>query len=293
MMRTAAVIGHPVSHSLSPDLFSFLAGLQAQKEFTYEAIDVPSAKLKEFIQQQRQMPERVGFNVTIPHKERLFDLLDNVSKEARTVGAVNVIEIKNSRWSGHNTDILGLQDSLLQSDADLDAQNVLILGAGGAARAAAFAVAVEGAKRVVICNRNQARAEVIVQDFKNIFSGTEFISADYSFDFAAENAKLVIQATPLGMSGIKTDDSDLRIFESLLNGVKSQQAFAFDLIYRPEETVFLKMAKRKGFKTITGLSMLIGQALATWEIWFSPITSRPEVFSSLTLFLRKKLAADL
>lgn len=283
MTKTAAVIGHPVSHSLSPELFWFLAKT-LDADLRYEAIDVKPENLNDFIRGQKSDASRVGFNVTVPHKEKLFDLLDSTTKEARIVGAVNVIEIKNGRWTGHNTDILGLQDSFQQNGVDLESSTVIILGAGGAARAAAFAVAVEGAARVVICNRNPVKAAVIANEFGPIFSDTSFLAAGEQHDFSKENAKLVIQATPMGMSGV--DSSDQKIFERVLSGPKT---FAYDLVYRPEETEFLKLAKSNGFQTITGLSMLIGQALATWEIWFNPLADKNELFESLTIFLRKKL----
>ena len=148
MTKTAAVIGHPVSHSLSPEIFAYFAKVTGV-ELKYDAVDVPPEILAEFIRTQRSRPDLIGFNVTIPHKEDVMALLDKVSTEARTVGAVNVIEIKNGRWTGHNTDILGLQDSFQLADLDLEGETVVILGAGGAARAAAFAAAVEGAARVV------------------------------------------------------------------------------------------------------------------------------------------------
>lgn len=283
MIKTAAVIGHPVSHSLSPDLFSFLAK-ELGVELQYKAIDVQPENLAAFVREQKSDASRVGFNVTIPHKEKLFDLLDIVTKEARTVGAVNVIEIKNGKWTGHNTDVLGLQDSFQLNGVDLDMATVIILGAGGAARAAAFASAVEGAARVVICNRSLEKAAAIVNEFNRVFSNTEFVIANEQHDFSKENAKLVIQATPMGMSGVQSDS--IEIFERILSGPFT---FAFDLVYRPEETEFLKLAKAQGFQTISGLSMLIGQALATWEIWFSPLQDKEKLFQSLTVFLRKKL----
>lgn len=289
-MKKAAVIGHPISHSLSPEIFAYLAKTLGQ-ELEYSAVDVKPEALAEFIRSQRARPELVGFNVTIPHKEKLFDLLDSVSTEARSVGAVNVIEIKNEKWMGHNTDILGLQDSFQQTGVDLDGSTVIILGAGGAARAAAFAVAVEGAARVVICNRNLIKAVNIALDFNPVFSGTDFLSVSDLHDFAGESAELIIQATPLGMGASRSSGDDFvgaELFDALLSG---PPGVAYDLVYRPEETEFLRLAKQKGFSTITGLSMLIGQALATWEIWFNPIPNRDEIFRALSERLRTKLAA--
>jgi shikimate dehydrogenase len=286
MTKTAAVIGHPVSHSLSPDIFSYLAK-ETGVDLRYEAVDVKPEILTEFIRTQRVRPDLVGFNVTVPHKEKLFSLLDSVSTEARTVGAVNVIEIKNAKWKGHNTDIIGLQDSFQQSGLDLENATVIIMGAGGAARAAAFAAAVEGARRVVISNRNLLKAVQIANDFNPLFSDTDFLSVSDIHNFAGENAKLVIQATSLGMSSVDFR-GDERLFSRLLSGPAT---CAYDLVYRPEQTEFLKMAQAKGFKTITGLSMLIGQALATWEIWFGELQNKNILAEDLAVFLRQKLAA--
>ena len=284
MTWTAAVIGHPVSHSLSPDIFSFLAK-ELGVDLKYEALDVRPEQLKDFVQTQKLNPTRIGFNVTIPHKEKLFELLDVVTKEARSVGAVNVIEIKKGKWTGHNTDILGLQDSFHLHEVDLDNSTVIILGAGGAARAAAFAAAIEGAARVFICNRRRENSNAIANEYNKIFSDTSFEPVGLDYNFANENAKLVVQSTPMGMIGGAASNPEL--FENILSGPTT---VAFDLVYRPEETEFLKLAKTKNFKTITGLSMLIGQALATWEIWFSPLQNKNQLSEQLAVFLRKKLA---
>lgn len=291
MIKTAAVIGHPVAHSLSPVIFSFLAKTLGQTHFNYEAIDVSPENFNEFIQLKKTTPSTVGLNVTIPYKERIFDFVNELSPEAKAIGAINVVAFFAGQMKGYNTDILGIQDSFMQNAVDLQAKTVIIFGAGGAARAAAYTSGLCGASCVIICNRHQARATALAAEYNQIFKSTKFTAVGATHDFKSENAQLIIQATSLGMSGQPAALTDFEIFKSLLQSDNPGSAFAFDLVYRPEKTEFLKYAEEKGFKTIAGLTMLIGQALATWEIWFGPIIERQKVSDGLTLFLRAQLVS--
>ncbi len=291
MTRTAAVIGHPVSHSLSPAIFGFLSRALSAEHLNYTAVDVPPEKLSEFMHLQKTKPEVIGFNVTIPHKERIFDFADDISAEARAIGAINVVALSNGHVSGYNTDILGLQESFIQNAVDLNHQTVIILGAGGAARAAAYAAGLCGATRLVLCNRQISRAEAVAVELGPIFPNTTFLAVDHNYVFKNEKARLLIQATPLGMTSHASQANEFNIFDSILQGADPSGSFAFDLVYRPEQTEFLKRASIRGLKTMTGLAMLIGQALATWEIWFGPVAKRAQVSQDLAIFLRSQLAA--
>ncbi len=291
MTRTAAVIGHPVSHSLSPAIFGFLSHALGGEPLSYSALDVTPEKLGEFMRLQKTKPEVIGFNVTLPHKESIFEFADDVSTEARAIGAINVLAFNNGRVSGYNTDILGLKDAFVQNSVELKNQTVIILGAGGAARAAAYAAGLCGAARIVICNRQTARAASVAAELGPVFPNTVFSAVDHTYVFNNEKARLLIQATPLGMTSHNSKQNDFDIFESVLRGADETGSFAFDLVYRPEQTEFLKRAEKREVKTMTGLAMLIGQALATWEIWFGPIAKRAEVSQDLTVFLRSQLNA--
>jgi shikimate dehydrogenase len=290
MTRTAAVIGHPISHSLSPAIFGFLSDALNFQSLRYFALDVLPEKLGEFMSAQKLNSEAVGFNVTIPHKERIFDFVDEVASEAQTIGAINVVALNGGRFKGYNTDILGLKESFNQNSIELKGQTVIILGAGGAARAAAYAAGLSQARRIIICGRQIARAESVILQLSSKFSNVEFLAVDEKYNFKNEKARLLIQATPLGMSSHATNESDFKLFDSVLQGAAESGAFAFDLVYRPEQTEFLIRAEKKGIKTVTGLAMLIGQALATWEIWFGPLANRVQLSQDLTKFLRSELA---
>lgn len=288
-MRFAAVIGHPVSHSLSPAIFSFLANELAVSDLNYQALNIEPTELDSFFKETKVKAGWLGMNVTIPHKERLLSYVDELSAGAKAVGAVNVVAFKSGRAIGHNTDVLGLEDSFGENGVTLKGETVVILGAGGAARASAFASAFAGAKKVLLCNRTEARALAIAEEFTQLFPGVTFSSVDPSDSNEIQKAKLIIQATPIGMQSYDASDEDKKLFAKVLSG-QGKGRFAFDLIYRPEETEFLKLAHERGFKTIGGLAMLIGQALATWEIWFTKIDEKQKLSAKLASFLRAKLS---
>lgn len=267
-MKEAAVIGMPISHSRSPAIFGFLAKTLNVADLNYHAIPVESSALSEFLAKVRKQPDWIGMNVTIPHKEAIRRELDSVSLEASAVGAVNVVEVRGGKFLGHNTDVFGVIRALEEHRCAVHGQSVWLWGAGGAARAVAYALGKMGASQVVIANRTLARAEKIADEIGSLFPATQFqaVAMDGEIPALASSLKLVVNCTPVGMHGF-SGDSDL--FGALSELPFRSDAFAFDLIYDPAVTPFLSLARSLGLKTIGGLDMLIYQALATWEIWFS------------------------
>jgi shikimate dehydrogenase len=266
--QEAAVIGAPVSHSRSPAIFSFLAKKLGRPELSYTAIEVQPAGLQDFLTGLRSKPGFAGVNVTIPHKEQLLRLLDDVSLEARAVGAVNVVQVEGGRLRGHNTDVLGIVRTLEEQGVRMAGEDAWIWGAGGAARAAAYALGSLGARCVYLQNRDSARAAKIQDELGAFFPGTSYVVVRPGAAAQAQPLSLLINATPLGMKGAAPAGT---LFDSLRELPFRRGALAFDLIYNPERTPFLARAEEQGLRTVSGLDMLVHQALATWEIWFGPL----------------------
>lgn len=221
----AGVIGYPVSHSLSPLIFNYLSS-QFNIPLNYKAYEVPSTELKAFCELNKA---HVGFNITIPHKETILNYLDDIT-ELEKVGACNVIKMYEKKWIGHNTDIFGIQKTLEEFYINIQEKDVVIIGAGGAARAAI--VACEKARSVRVVGRNVSRLKKLQSQF-NIQS--EHVENEMDYATNSKNT-LYINATPVS-------------YES-----NSEGPLIFDMNYKKRGSL--------------GLHMLIWQALKTWEILF-------------------------
>ncbi len=308
MNLLAAVIGHPISHSLSPQVFGFIGENLGDNRLRYEALDVESEQLEKFCQRLRKQSERaqwLGLNVTIPHKESILCHLDELAPEVQALGAANVVQVMGERLRGYNTDVAGIEATLEKVGFVSHGKTILVIGAGGAARATVYACAKAGAQRIVVINRGVQRAQKLIDELSSVFPSTEFssVATTASIDAIAD---LVVQATPVGMAHY-----DDRMNRDLANPRPtcrasghidfseifrhcSRQALAFDLIYRPEQTLFRQEAQRANLRAIGGLTMFVGQALATWQIWFGPLPARTKevLANDLTAYLRDILCFD-
>jgi shikimate dehydrogenase len=280
----AAVIGNPVSHSRSPAIFSFLASKLGRKDFSYAAKEVKGGEeLAAFLASMRANPGFVGANVTIPHKEAILKSLDDVAPEARAIGAVNVVQMHEGELYGHNTDVLGIVRTLQEQGCKIAGEDAWVWGAGGAARAAAFALASMGARSVYLQNRDLARAEKIRDDIGSLFPNTSFVVARPGSEAHAQPLTLLVNATPVGMKGSAAENG---FFAGIRELRLKRGALAFDMIYNPERTPFLARAEEQGLRCVSGLDMLVYQALATWEIWFGPLGELPELQSLKDALMR-------
>jgi shikimate dehydrogenase len=291
----AGVIGSPISHSLSPQIFKFIANhLNTSEQLEYQAIEVRTG-LANFLAKIENSTNWVGLNVTIPHKETVLKFASRWTSEVKATLAANVLKIDRSRekpeFEAHNTDVQGILDTLHEQNLKIRNHTAWLIGAGGAARAAAFALGREGASRVYISNpRSPERAEALAKDLGAVLPGTVFTSVAFGLPFAAapEPIQLVIQCTPIGQSGI----GDPEFYAPLDDFKFAKDALAFEMIYRPERTFFLNRAQALGLRTVGGLDMLISQALASWEIWFGALSEKIELKKRLRTHLENVLAAD-
>lgn len=249
----AGLIGKPVSHSLSPKLFSVLSWLLG-RTIRYKAWEVDPGNLKAALK-RFEKEGFAGLNVTIPHKQSAFKSAARLTPEARAIGAVNVLRFSPGGLKGHNTDAAGFGDALAAVDFKARGKDALIFGAGGAARAVGYALGRAGARRVRFVGRTPRRAQETARALEARFSRTRFEVGP------AVPAALWVNATPLGMKGFARRSPA---------PVEMACDLAFDLVYG-RRTPFLMRAKARRIKACDGLSMLVYQALRAWEFWTRPL----------------------
>lgn len=238
-----AVIGHPIAHSLSPQLHE--QWLRASGLFgRYEAIDATPDELPALFAAMRE-GNWDGFNVTIPYKETVVRYLDDLDEAAKHAGAVNTVYKRDGRLIGTNTDGAGLVQALMPY-TDFTGR-VLIVGAGGAARGIVQALPT---RDVTIVNRTVERAKALADTFGVVY--TTFDEMDVS------RYDVIIQTTSVGMDDRSTPLS--------LEGLR-QNTVVCDIIYRPLVTPMLQEAKRRGAKVVTGIAMFVGQGALSFEKW--------------------------
>lgn len=279
----AFVIGSPVSHSLSPAIFTYISQ-KLRRQVPYEAREVRPEHGHDFIASMKGDRNLLGMNVTLPLKELVISDMDSVSDAVQSIGAMNVIQLKEGKALGHNTDVIGIQKTLERAEFKFEGASVLLWGAGGSAKAVAFILGKLNAKKVYIFNRGP-RGHELAQKYGDLFPETTFLSID-SLGLVSDELSLMVNTTPLGMQGQESGSS---YFEQASVLKFSPGALAFDLIYVPLKTDFLQVAEKLGLKTVSGLGMLIDQAIATWELWIGPVPNWNELYSGLERFLKGML----
>ncbi len=276
------IIGDPIGHSLSPALHQWLLkhlGIEGE----YQAYHVRDGELAAFLAMSKRC-ELLGFNVTIPHKISITRWLDSIDQEAYLIGAVNTVKNSQGYLVGYNTDSMGFLRSLEARCFSPQEKRVIILGAGGAARAVAHALLGSGIATLAIYNRTPSRAQELAGELQQryphraisvgIWSDPQALSCDL------RTAELVVNATPM---------STVSLPERL-----SDNALVYDLVYNPPRTRLLIEAERRGAQTINGLDMLIYQAIESLKIWLEiPDLEDRIAYGSLKGFLEKRLKEHL
>ena len=263
MARKLGIFGYPIGHSLSP-VFQQAALDHYEIDARYEAWETSPADLGAAVARLRGC-EYLGANVTVPHKVEVMAHLDEVDELARLIGAVNTIVKHGERLIGHNTDAGGFVESLRRAGGfDPKGRRALLLGAGGAARAAAFALARGGASELVIANRTLERAVALAAELGGACRGVTAIHlADAtSLGEAAAGADLVVNSTTVGMRHTPEQDAS-----PLPSGTLGCGCVVYDMVYNPARTPLLAQAELAGATAVGGLSMLIHQGAAAFELW--------------------------
>ena len=255
-VKQVFLIGDPVEHSLSP-VMQNAAFHACGLDWEYALLATPRAQLRAVVASLRA-DDCAGANVTVPHKEAVIEFLDDVSERARKIGAVNTIVPRDGKLFGDNTDMYGFTQALREASVELRGARAVILGAGGAARAAVFALAEQGASRVAIVNRTEARAQKLADDVRAHFPN---LAIDVNSIAMIATAHLIVNATSVGMSPHENESPMQRSFP--------RGAAVIDLVYRPLQTRFLRDAQRAGARPIGGVSMLVHQGAAAFQLWTS------------------------
>lgn len=279
-MLKLAIIGYPISHSLSPAMHN-AALKELGIEGEYIVLETPPEKLEEKIHFLKSNNFR-GFNITIPHKVEVMKYLDSIDDAAKTVGAVNTVVIdENKKLHGYNTDVYGFMEAIPQElrksglraeaeEAGAPLRNAVyreqprmaaVLGSGGTARAVLAGLIQIGIQEISIFARNHEKAEELKEIFNNNIK-INCISLDENTDLSGFS--IIVNTTPLGMKGKNEEISPLS--EKSI-ATLSGNAIVYDIVYNPQKTKLLEYAERRGVKTINGLEMLILQGAKGFELW--------------------------
>ncbi len=259
-MKRLAVIGYPIAHSISPALHG--AALESCGiDASYVRQEVKPADLPAFIAALRD-GSWLGINVTVPHKESVIPFLEELTPEARAIGAVNTVTVSGGRLIGYNTDGVGFLRSLEEHGRfDLEGQKVVVLGSGGAARAVAWSLCRGGAAQVSLCNRHLERAQRLAAVAAGWQTRTTVMAEPWDLASMGERiaeAGLLVNATSVGLAAHETPLPADLVAEGIL---------VVDLIYNPRPTRLLREARARGARTLDGLPMLVYQGAAAFELW--------------------------
>ncbi len=278
-MNKVGIIGWPVTHSISPAMHNAAYAALGLTDWSYELAPVPPDIVGKGLRILRDEGGFIGVNVTVPLKEAVMPHV-RPDERARAIGAVNTIDFRNG--SGTNTDVIGFIDDLRAHDVSVPGATVMVLGAGGAARAAVYGLAKAGA-RVIVVNRTMQKAQVMLADLAlsaGIFTGVEVKTLDEAVEMSPS---LVVNCTSVGMWP-KVDESPWIEGIPLPAGI-----VVYDMVYRPEVTRLMQQAEAAGGRAIGGLGMLVRQGAAAFTLW----TGREAPVEVMLTAGREALAARL
>ena len=258
--RTCGVMGNPVEHTMSPAIHNTLAE-ELGENLTYVPFRVPEGHVGEAVKGAFAL-NLLGVNVTVPYKSEVIPFLKEIDPLAETIGAVNTLVRVEEGFMGYNTDMPGLYRAMCDDGVAMEGEKVLILGAGGVARAVAILAVQKGADRIIIMNRTLEKAQKIAEEVNGLAKG-QLASARELGEYASLPGEgyLAIQATNVVMFP-KTEEAlieDAAFYEKIRTG--------YDLIFNPAETRFMSLVKRSGGRAFSGLKMLLYQGIIAYELW--------------------------
>ena len=284
MNKFAGIIGYPLSHSLSPSMHNFIY----QKlgiEIEYKKWEIEEKNLELHIGKINN-DDFVGANVTVPYKEKIVPFLDEIKDEAVFTGAVNTIVKNNNKLIGYNTDVYGIKETLDIQFKNDEINNVVIFGAGGAAKAALYVLFQRGLKNLTIINRSKANAVKMVDQFNDF----NFEHCVLTFNeipkikTACQSTNLIINTTILGMKG-----SGYENISPVDSTFIDSNSVIFDMVYNPTKTQLIKIALDKNANIIEGLNMLVYQAIKSIELWTGISPSFDDMYNKCKEILEGKL----
>lgn len=264
--RLGGLLGSPVSHSLSPAMHNE-AFQELGIDFVYLAFDVPEYNLRDVVRSLKEF-NTYGFNLTMPDKTEVIEYLDDLSEEAALIGAVNTVVNRNGKLTGYNTDGKGYTESVKERGVRIDGAEVTLLGAGGAARAAAVQLALDGASVLHIANRRSGHSWEAAQRLTDVINSKTHCKADLtaledrrSLADKISSSALLTNATSAGMSP-DTDVSPVNDPDVFHRGL-----VVSDIIYNPAETKLMRQAEERGCQAFNGMYMLLHQGAAAFRLW--------------------------
>lgn len=254
------LIGNPVEHTLSPMIHNTLAE-RSGHNLVYVPFPVEAGKVADAVVGADAL-QLLGLNVTVPYKSEVIDSLKEIDSLAKDIGAVNTLVRTDGGYKGYNTDMEGLYRAMLSEDVRIEGERIILLGAGGAARAVAYLCALKGADKVYLLNRTLSKAQTVAKEV-NSRAGREVIIPMLTEDYVTlpDGKYLAIQGTSVGLAPNVGDVviADSAFYEKLHTG--------FDLIYSPWETKFMQLTKEHGGRAYNGLKMLLYQGIIAYELW--------------------------
>lgn len=260
--KLVGIIGHPVGHSRSPAMHN-AAFAALGMNWAYVPLPVQPHHVEDAVKAVRALGMR-GANVTVPHKQAVMPYLDELTEAARVIGAVNTIVVTpEGNLLGDNTDAAGLAADLKAHDVHVAGGSVLVLGAGGSARAVLYALMQEGAARISIANRTLTHAQALADHFSSLDDEAEFAAFHLPGDIAeiAAFQQVIINCTSLGMT------PDVGSMPWLENVPFRAHQIVYDLVYSPRQTRLLAKAEVDGARAIGGIGMLVQQGALAFERW--------------------------
>ena len=255
MGKSFAVIGDPIDHSLTPNIHS-AAFRELNLDSSYIGYRIPKGELESGIEGLKKIKIN-GFNITIPHKIEMMKYLDKMDESCSIIGAVNTVLNNNGMLKGYNTDMDGFLEPLFKRNISIKNKNILLIGAGGAARAIVAGMAKEKAGNLDIANRTTLNAKNLAEFATKLGLKTNTKKIEET-DKHIENYDIIINSTSIGL---KNEESPIS-FEGA-----NQKTIVYDIVYAPMNTDFIKKAKEKKLEVIYGYEMLLGQATRAFEIW--------------------------
>ena len=258
--RICGLIGNPVEHTLSPIIHNTLAE-RLKHNLVYVPFHVEEGKVDRAVVGADAL-HLLGLNVTVPYKSEVIASLREIDGLAKKIGAVNTLVKTDGGYKGYNTDMKGLYRAMASEGIKIEGEKIILLGAGGAARAVAYLCAEKGADEVYLLNRTLSKAQTVAEEV-NKSTGREVISPMHTEDYTAlpDGKYLAIQGTSVGLAP-HTEDvviADKAFYEKIHTG--------FDLIYSPWETRFMRLTKEHGGQAYNGLKMLLYQGIIAYELW--------------------------
>lgn len=260
--QVCGLIGNPVEHSMSPmmhNLYSERAGYNQ----TYVPFLVDKEEVGEAVKGAFALHIK-GLNVTVPHKQAVMEYLTDIDEDARVIGAVNTLVREEQGYKGYNTDAAGLSRAFAENGISIEGEDCILLGAGGAAKAAAYVLAKEGAKRIYLLNRSSRKTQTLAK-LINTWKEAEVVIPMKLEDYGKlpwkEKGYLAVQSTSVGMypHGDDVIISDPRFYRLIHS--------ALDIVYTPACTRFMQMVKEAGGRAVNGLDMLLYQGVIAYELW--------------------------